>query len=153
MKIPLSLLKKWIPIDTKPLSEIASALTSLGIEVDFVEEALPPFSSVTVAKILSAEPHPKSSKLQKLLVQENLCPKSKTYQVACGDLTVKKGDIVPFAKPGAFVQGKTIQTASVQGLLSEGMLLSAKEMGIAEENDQVFRLDESISLGTDLQTA
>ncbi|MEL7431603.1 MAG: phenylalanine--tRNA ligase subunit beta [Chlamydiota bacterium] len=148
MKIPLSLLKEYLPIDHRPLSEISEALVSLGIEVDGIEGKEPVFSGVVAAQVKRVTPHPQTDKLQIVHVSIG----EKTYQVVCGDLTVKTGEMVSFAPVGATIKGVSIQKRGLRGETSEGMLTSAKELGIYDASSEVLRLDETFSLGQDLRT-
>lgn len=149
MKIPLSLLKTYLPIENTPLSEISDALVSLGIEVDAIEGSELLFSSVIAAKVLKIEPHPAKKTLQIL----HLTDKTKTYTVCCSDLSIQIQEILAFAKPGSTVQGKTVKKAPLHRVESEGMLVSGKELGVSEESDSVLRLDDTFILGSDIQTA
>jgi len=151
MKISLSLLKKFIPID-KPLDEIAEILTMLGLEVDSIENAETKLDKVVVGKIISVEKHPKAEKLIITKVFDGI----KEHQVVCGDVTLKPDTLVAFAKVGACVFDKNsnfieIKETTIREVNSSGMLLSAREMQLFDEAEQVLRLPEKeFSAGEDI---
>ena len=63
MKLPLSLIKSFIPIDLSPV-KIGEILTLLGIELDKIENEKPPFAKVVVGEVLSVKKHPDAKNLQ-----------------------------------------------------------------------------------------
>ncbi|NBS87879.1 MAG: phenylalanine--tRNA ligase subunit beta, partial [Verrucomicrobia bacterium] len=74
-------------------------------------------------------------------------------QVVCGAKNHNVGDIVPLAKPGTqFSDGMTIKSAKLRGESSEGMLCSAKELGLAEDAEGLLLLPPATSLGVPLET-
>ena len=101
MKFPLSWLKDHL--DTAASAqEIADKLTSLGLEVEGLEnpaEALAPF---TVARVLTAEKHPQADKLQVLTVDAGTGEK---VQVVCGAPNARAGMLAVFGPPGAYIPG------------------------------------------------
>ncbi len=151
MKISLSFLKKFIPID-RPLNEIAETLTMLGLEVDDIENKETKLDKIVVGKISSIEKHPEA---EKLLITKIFDGKN-DYQVVCGDTTLKPNTLVAFAKVGASVFDKQsnpikIEETKIRGVSSSGMLVSAKEMQLFDESDQVLRLpEEEFSTGEDI---
>ena len=151
MKISLSLLKNFIPID-KPLNEIAEILTMLGLEVDGIESTETRLDKIVVGKIKSIEKHPKAEKL----IITKIFDGTSDYQVVCGDTTLKPNTLVAFAKVGASVFDKQsnlikIEETTIREIGSSGMLLSAKEMQLFDEADQVLRLtEEEFNIGEDI---
>ncbi len=146
MKLPFSLLKKFIQIDESP-EQIADHLTMLGLEVEAILGATSSFSDVVVAEIIQVQKHPSADNLHLLEVSDG----TQTLQIVCGDTSTKKGEKVALAKIGAVLE-KTIHIKKVKlrGCDSFGMLCSLKELGLTEEADSVLRLDDSFELGEDL---
>ncbi|HEV7736216.1 MAG TPA: phenylalanine--tRNA ligase beta subunit-related protein, partial [Chlamydiales bacterium] len=149
MKIPLSLLKSFIDIDV-PVTKVDDTLTALGIEVDAIHAALPPFSGVVVAEIKSCKPHESASKLQ---VAEVFDGRNK-FQVVCGANNCRPGLKTAFAKVGAKLRDKAglfhpIELATIRGVTSHGMLCSATELGVYEDNDGILELPAEFPLGAD----
>jgi phenylalanyl-tRNA synthetase beta chain len=151
MKIPLSLIKKFIPID-KPITEISDTLTMLGLEVDGVENAKVVFSDVCAAEVTKIDKHPNSDKLIIVKVFDG-----KDYtSVVCGDINLQENILVPYAKIGAKIFDKTnklihVKKTQIKDIASEGVLLSAKELHLFDEADRVLRLPkDEFSTGDNL---
>jgi len=149
MKIPLSLLKSFIDVDV-PVTKIDDTLTSLGIEVDAIHAALPPFSGVVVAEIKSCKPHESANKLQVAEVSDG----KNRFQVVCGASNCRPGLKTAFAKVGAKLRDKAglfhpIELATIRGVTSHGMLCSATELGIYEDNEGILELPSEFPLGED----
>ena len=79
MKIPLSWLKEFIDINA-PAAQIAKSLTSLGLEVDAIENVAIGFDNVVVGRVVTAEKHPDADKLTLATVTDG----AQTYQIVCG---------------------------------------------------------------------
>lgn len=121
-------------------------LTSLGLEVEGIEEGLPSFEGVVAAKIVATEKHPNADKLQVAQVFDG----TKEYSVVCGAPNCRPGIKVPFAPVGAKVGGKAIRAAELRGVPSSGMLCSAKELGLSDENEGLLEFDDRIREGADV---
>lgn len=150
MKLPLSLLKKFIDLDKSP-SEIAKILTSTGIEVDGIENPTPPFSNIVAAKVLSTKKHPEADRLCIAIVFDG----NEEVEVVCGAPNCRAGIITAFAKIGATLTDEkggtwSIKKSKIRGVVSNGMLCSATELGISKEGDGILEFDESIKPGADL---
>lgn len=153
MKLPLSLLKSFIDIDV-PVSKVDDTLTSLGIEVDAIHAALPPFNGVVVAEVKNCKPHESADKLQVAEVFDG----KNTFQVVCGASNCRPGLKTAFAKVGAKLRDNArdkagflhaIEPATIRGVTSQGMLCSATELGIYEDNDGILELPAEFPLGAD----
>ncbi len=152
MKIPLSLIKKFIEISLPP-QEIANLLTLAGIEVDKIENEQLSFSHVVVGQIISVEKHPGADKLVLTQVHDGKEPLS----IVCGASNCKKGMKVALAKVGSSLtdeNGKNwkIKKTNIRGVDSWGMLCSKKELGLAETAEGILELPEEFSLGDDLSS-
>ena len=150
MKIPLSALKKFLPIKLSPL-EIGDILTNLGLEVDGIITIKPSFQNVVVAKITDVKSHPNAD----LLFVAKAYDGKKTFEIVCGAPNCKKGMLAALAKVGARLQDdhqKTyhIKQTKIRGVVSLGMLCSEKELGISEEHEGIAELTD-LKLGTDLE--
>ena len=149
MRLPLSELKTFLSLD-KSAKEISAICTLLGMEVE-KEETTPLFKKVVCAQIEKVSFHPKSKNLLLLTLSDG----KKSYQVVCSDVTCKKGQRVAYAKEGATLSDEkkthfVVEKRFLQEELSEGMLVSSKELGLSEEHLGVYTLDETVSLGEDL---
>ncbi len=143
MKVPLEWLGEWVEWRGTP-AELAEKLTQSGTEVVAMHTTGCQVRGVVAAKIMEKKPHPNADRLSLCLVDDGTGPR----QVVCGAKNHQAGDMVPLAKPGTiFSDGMTIKAAKLRGENSEGMLCSAKELGLAEEAEGLLILPTTTSLG------
>lgn len=150
MKIPLSLLKAYLPLDLS-IETICDTLTLLGIEVDAVINLHPPFARVIVGEILSTQPHPNAEKLKVAQVHNG----KEAVQVVCGAANCRPGMKTAFAVVGALLvetneKPRTIEKATLRGVESQGMLCSALELNLWKEADGIMELPNEWENGQDL---
>lgn len=143
-------LREWIdpPVDTR---ELAERLTLLGLEVDAVEAAAPPFTGVVVARIDAVEPHPGADRLRICQVDDG---SGELQRVVCGAPNAAAGLRVPYARVGAELpEGRTISRAKVRGEVSAGMLCSGAELGMSDAPEGgLLELAADAPAGTDFRT-
>src|SRR5439155_1757971 len=129
--------------------ELGSRLTMAGIELEALASGAPPFSGGVVAQIVSAEPHPQADKLQVCRVSTG---SGATLQIVCGAGNARAGLKSALALVGAQLPGDlTIKAAKVRGVESQGMLASAKELGLAEASAGILELPQDAPLGRPLR--
>ncbi|MBZ9676632.1 phenylalanine--tRNA ligase subunit beta [Mesorhizobium sp. ES1-1] len=146
MKFTLSWLKDHLETDA-PLSEIVERLTSIGLEVEHVDDksSLKPF---VIAKVLTAVQHPDADRLRVLTVDTgNGKP---PVQVVCGAPNARAGLIGAFAAPGAYVPGidVTLTVGKIRGVESHGMMCSERELQLSDEHNGIIDLPEDAPVGT-----
>src|SRR3990172_9131775 len=142
--------ENWLrPCLTPPLSprELADALTMGGIEVELIEPAAPPFDRVVVGEVLEVEKHPDADRLTVCKVNAGVAP----LTVVCGAPNVRLGIKVPTALGGARLPGIEIRPVKVRGVESQGMLCSAKELGLSENADGLMVLAAEATVGVNLR--
>jgi phenylalanyl-tRNA synthetase beta chain len=149
VKVPLSWLREWVQVPADwEVRELASRLTQAGFEVETVAPAANAFDGVVVARIVSAEPHQQASKLQVCRVDAGGSP----LQIVCGAPNARAGLTTALATVGAFLPGdKHIGAAKLRGIESQGMLCSARELGLGDDTDGIIELPEDATLGVDLR--
>jgi phenylalanyl-tRNA synthetase beta chain len=147
MKISINWLKDFVDLEGITTEEIIKRLTLSTAEIDEVIDYGKNTSNVVVAKILSSEKAPNSSKLSLLKVDAG----DGVYEVVCGALNCKAGMLVAFAKAGGEVNGFKIEKTTIAGHRSEGMCCSEKELGISENHDGILEVLEDVKLGTDIK--
>jgi phenylalanyl-tRNA synthetase beta chain len=157
MKVSRHWLQQWVEIKQDNAS-LAHLLTMGGLEVEAIEPVAPAFSKVVVAQVLTCEKHPQADRLNLCTVQISSDPAAQPLQIVCGAPNVKAGLKVPCAQVGAVLpmaDGKTleIKEAPVRGIVSSGMLCSAKELGIAEESDGLLILPDDTPVGISIREA
>ena len=146
MKFTLDWLKDHLET-TATADQIAEALTTIGLEVESVEEqgkALRPF---VVAKVVEAKPHPNSDHL-------NLCKvdagTGTLIDVVCGAPNVHSDMKSVFAFPGTYIPGKDFELKAgvvIRGAPSNGMLCSAAELQLSEDHDGIIVLPDDAPVG------
>ncbi len=134
---------------TTPLTsaELANALTMGGIEVETVEPAAPAFDRVVVAEVVEVQKHPDADRLTVCRVNAG----GALLQVVCGAPNVRAGLRVPFAQVGAQLPGLTIKQVKVRGVESNGMLCSAKELGLTDDAAGLMILPADAPPGADIR--
>jgi phenylalanyl-tRNA synthetase beta chain len=149
MKLSESWLREWVdpPLDSEALWE---QLTMAGVEVKGVEPVAPEFSGVCVAEVLSVDRHPEADKLSVCEVSDGHA----TVRVVCGAPNVRAGLKTAFARVGALLPDDfRIDTASLRGVESHGMLCSAAELRLGDDADGILELADSARVGDDLRLA
>ena len=149
MKLSYNWLKDYLKCDLTP-QEVADAMTSIGIEVDSVEEQeeIPGgLAGVVVAKVLTCEMHPDSDHLHITTVDDG--SPEQPVQVVCGAPNVAAGQKVLFARIGTVLPGDfKIKKSKIRGVESFGMICAEDELGIGTSHDGIMVLPEDAVPGT-----
>lgn len=146
MKLTLSWLKDHLETDAS-LAEIVERLTSIGLEVEHVDDrsSLKPF---VIAEVLTAVQHPDADRLRVLTVDtgDGKAP----VQVVCGAPNARAGLIGAFAAPGTYIPGidVTLAVGKIRGVESHGMMCSERELELSEEHDGIIDLPADAPVGT-----
>ncbi|AWM80377.1 phenylalanine--tRNA ligase subunit beta [Gammaproteobacteria bacterium ESL0073] len=128
--------------------ELVARLSMAGLEVDGVDPVAEAFSGVVVGEIVAIEQHPDADKLRVCQVSNG----SDTFQVVCGAPNARQGIRIPFAMIGAKLPGDfSIKKAKLRGIESNGMLCSAKELGLSDDNAGLMELPCDAPVGKDLR--
>jgi phenylalanyl-tRNA synthetase beta chain len=138
--------ENWLRIFVNPplnTRELAQALTMSGLEVEAIEPAAPPFDNVVVGEVLRVERHAEADRLTVCQVDAG----SKVLSIVCGAPNVRAGIKVPTALAGAQLAGREIRIAHLRGVESQGMLCSARELGLADDADGLLLLPEDAAVG------
>lgn len=132
MRVPYSWLTSYVDPGLSP-NELAERLTLAGVEVEAVEPFHGGLPGVVAARITAIEPVPGSERLSLVRLDTGGTEAS----VVCGARNIAAGRVVPLARPGTTLPGgRCIEAARVHGVLSEGMLCSAAELGLEELPDE-----------------
>lgn len=148
MKLSYNWLKDYLKCDLSP-AQVAEAMTSIGIEVDGVEEQeqIPGgLAGVVVAEVLECEPHPDSDHLHITKVNPG---SGEPLTVVCGAPNVAAGQKVLFAQIGTVLPGDfKIKKSKIRGVESMGMICAEDELGIGSSHDGIMVLPDSAVPGT-----
>jgi len=148
MKFSEQWLRGWVNPQVSR-DDLVARLSMAGLEVDSVTPAAGQFSGIVVGEILATEQHPDADKLRVCQVSNG----QETFQVVCGAPNARPGIKVPFAMIGAELSGDfKIKKAKLRGVESFGMLCSAAELEISEENDGLLELAADAPVGENIRT-
>ena len=130
------------------VDELAEQLTMAGLEIESIEAGRQGFSGVVVGKVDKVDAHPKSNKLKVCVVDVG---DKASLTVVCGADNVLAGRYYPLARPGANLPGGLqIKSVEIQGVMSEGMLCSEKELGLTDNSSGIYDLGNGLEPGADL---
>jgi phenylalanyl-tRNA synthetase beta chain len=147
MRIPYSWLREYCDPGMEPAA-LADRLVMTGTEVERIETVGPESGEgFVVGKVLEREQHPNADRLSVCRVDTGEGDRT----IVCGAPNVDAGQTVAVVLPGATMPGgMKIRNAKLRGVPSEGMILSAAELEIAEEADGIMVLDDGPAPGTPL---
>src|SRR5205085_3595771 len=144
MKFSVNWLREFVELPPS-IEALAELLTMSGIEIEAIEKRGGNFDHVVIAQINESKPHPNADRLGLCIVDDGSGTKR---QIVCGAKNYKVGDKVPLALPGAeLTGGLKIRTSKLRGVESEGMLCSAKELGVAEDAAGLLILSPEAKIG------
>lgn len=145
MKFSVSWLKDHLD-STADAAAIAEAATNVGLEVESVDDKAATLAAFTVARVVSAEPHPNADRLRVCRVDTG----KDVVQVVCGAPNARAGLIGVFAPPGTWIPGSgfALKIATIRGVESRGMLCSERELQLSEEHDGIIELRDDFVPGT-----
>lgn len=147
MKISLNWLQDYadFPSDVGALSV---ALSRLGLPVEDVEH-VGGVAGVVTARVLRTESHPDAAKVQRVWVNAgNGTSDEAARHVWCGASNFAVGDVVPLATIGTEMpDGRTIGSRGILGIDSDGMLCSARELGLGNDHSGILVLPPDAPLG------
>jgi phenylalanyl-tRNA synthetase beta chain len=145
MKFTLSWLKEHLQTDADAAA-VAEKLTSIGLEVETMEDAGARLKAFVVAHVVSAEKHPNADKLKLCMVDDG---SGAPIQVVCGAPNAHTGMKAVFARPGTIipVSGEALKIGTIRGLESRGMLCSARELLLGDEHDGIIELPPDAVVG------
>lgn len=140
MIITRSWLNEWIDISAITTDKLLKTLNSIGLEVDSLSSYKVP-EKIVFGRVIECKKHPEADKLNICQVDIGSC----TRQIVCGASNVRAGLDVVVATIGAVMpDGMLIKPVTLRGVESEGMICSAKEIGLGELGDGIIELDSSI---------
>lgn len=151
MNVSYKWLKEYVDFDMTPV-EVADALTSVGLEVDGVEEVQSVkggLKDIVIGEVLTCVEHPNSDHLHVTTINEG---NGEPVQIVCGAPNVAAGQKVVVATLGAKIyEGDecfTIKPSKLRGVESSGMLCSQKELGLGADNSGIMVLPADAVPGT-----
>jgi phenylalanyl-tRNA synthetase beta chain len=145
MKFSVNWLREFVDLPPS-VDALAELLTLAGVEIEGTERRGANIDKVVVAQINASTQHPNADRLTVCEVDDGSGIKR---QIVCGATNYKVGDKVPLASPGVMLpNGLQIQKSKLRGVESEGMLCSAKELGLGEDARGLLILSPDARIGT-----
>ena len=149
MKISLDWLSQYVDITERP-ADLADMLTMAGFEVEAVTDPYEHLGDIVIAAIRDITVHPDADRLSCCSVDTG----GATLRIICGAPNIKTGMNVPCALPGTLLPtGTRVETGTIRGQVSEGMLCSEAELGLGPDASGIMPINDAIPPGTPLTEA
>ena len=127
------------------IETIAATMTDLGLAVEEIIHVGATVEGVITARVVRMERHPDAAKVHRVYVDAG---DGRERHVWCGAFNMQTGDIVPLATPGTMMpDGRTIEPKPILGIQSDGMLCSARELGLGDDHEGIVILPSGTPLG------
>lgn len=140
-------LKQFVPHNLSP-AEVGELIGRHAVTLDGIESAGADLSPFVVGRVVEAARHPNSERLSVTKVDDG---SGTLLDVVCGAQNIVVGAKYPFARTGTLMPaGITIEKRKIRGETSNGMLCSARELGLGEDHDGILQLTTEAEPGTPL---
>jgi phenylalanyl-tRNA synthetase beta chain len=155
IRVPVSWLRDHVDV-TVGVDELAERLHMAGMEVERVERSGAggfSWDRIWVGVIEALAKHPNADKLQLATVAYG---EGRTKTVVTGATNLTEGAVVAYAETGAVLRDPndggtmTLEPRKMRGIMSEGMVLSERELGIGDDHEGIKLLDPSLTVGARL---
>ncbi|GAB2479870.1 phenylalanine--tRNA ligase subunit beta [Streptosporangium sandarakinum] len=149
MKIPLSWLREYVDLPAVTAHEVADALTRAGLKLEAITSYGHDIKNVVVGEVLAIEELSGFKKpIRHCQVEVG---EAAPREIVCGATNFQAGDRVPVALPGAVLPGGfEIASRKTYGRLSDGMICSEAELGVAESSPGILVLSPGTPIGVDV---
>ena len=141
--------RRWLeallerPLDAR---DVAERLTLHAAAVDAVVPLHQDLNDILIARVLEVKQHPDADRLSLCLVDLG---GAGSVEVVCGAPNVQAGKTYPYAPVGAVLPGGLrLERKKIRGVESNGMLCSAKELGLGGDHTGILELDTAAAPGT-----
>ncbi|WP_248960072.1 phenylalanine--tRNA ligase subunit beta [Sphaerisporangium perillae] len=149
MKFPLSWLREYVDLPAATAHEVAEKLTAAGLKLESIESVGDDIKNVVVGEVLSIEELAGFKKPIRYCSVE--VGEAAPRWVICGATNFAVGDRVAVALPGAVLPGGfEVGSRKTYGHVSDGMICSARELGIGEDHSGILILPADTHLGADV---
>jgi phenylalanyl-tRNA synthetase beta chain len=142
--------RAFVPHTLTP-ADLAALLSAHVATVDGVTQLRADLAPIVVARVVEAGRHPDSDHLWVTKVDDG---SGTVLDVVCGAPNVQVGTLYPFARTGTVMPGGLrIERRKIRGAVSNGMLCSARELGLGDEHEGILALDVAVAPGTPFLSA
>lgn len=143
-------LRALAPNDLSP-EQVRDLITARCCPVDELVRLRDDLRDVVIGRVVHAEPHPNSDHLWLTRVDAGT---GELLEVVCGAPNVRAGRSYPFAPAGATLPGGLkLERRKIRGVVSNGMLCSARELGLSDEHEGILELETEAAPGTPFLSA
>jgi phenylalanyl-tRNA synthetase beta chain len=151
MRAPLSWIREYVDLpDDVTVADLAHRLTALGLKLEALESPGADVEGPIVAgRVLSAVDEPQRNGKTIKWCQVDCGPDHGEHGIVCGAHNFTEGDLVVVSLPGAVLPGGfAISARKTYGHVSDGMICSAKELGIGDDHAGILVLDPTLDPST-----
>jgi phenylalanyl-tRNA synthetase beta chain len=149
MKVSHDWLRAFVPHALTPQAA-GELLSDHAVTLDAIAPLRADLARIVVARVIESEKIPET-KLSFNKVDDG---SGSLLEVVCGAPNVTVGALYPFARTGTVMPaGLTIEKRKIRGFTSNGMLCSARELGLGDDHDGILALDVDVPPGTALLSA
>jgi phenylalanyl-tRNA synthetase beta chain len=149
MRVPLSWLADHVDVDV-PAATLAEKLTFAGVEIETIHRVGDDLAGILTARVLEVTQHPDADRLVLVRIDAG----GEERLVVCGARNFAPGDVVPWAAPGAKLPAlREIVRRKIRGAWSDGMLASARELGVFDDHSGILVLPPDTPVGVDVVEA
>ncbi|RCG26162.1 phenylalanine--tRNA ligase subunit beta [Sphaerisporangium album] len=149
MRFPLSWLREYVDLPAVTAHEVADKLTAAGLKLESIESVGYDIKNVVVGEVLSIEELTGFKKPIRYCSVE--VGEAAPRWVICGATNFAVGDRVAVALPGAVLPGGfEVGSRKTYGHVSDGMICSARELGVGDDHDGILILPAGTHLGADV---
>jgi len=147
VKLPIAWLRDYLDLESTS-DELAQKFAMLGFPVEEIQRR-PTLSGIVAGRLVKVEKHPNADRLLVCSVDAGA---AQPLTIATAATNVATGQLVPVATIGAKLVGLDIAPRTMRGIESQGMLVSANEIGFEEDwfEDGILQLDPDLAPGTDV---
>ncbi len=129
------------------VQEIAALLTARCCPVEGIEALHADLGDILIGRVIEVKPHPNADRLSLCLVDAG--GSGGPLEVVCGAPNVQAGTSYPFAPVGARLPGgMKLDRRKIRGVTSNGMLCSARELGLGQEHEGILALTTDAAPGS-----
>jgi phenylalanyl-tRNA synthetase beta chain len=148
MRVPLSWLREYVDLPEVTGRELAARLIAAGLEVETVETVGHDIEGVVVGEVLEIDELSGFKKpIRHCRVEVG---EAEPRGIVCGATNFAVGDRVPVVLPGGVLPGGFKITArKTYGHVSEGMICSEPELGLADSSPGILVLAPDTPVGAD----
>ena len=151
MRVPLSWLRDFASFDLDP-RELGRVFDELGMVVDAIERVGEGLDEVVVGRVIEVAAIPQADRIRRVVVDVG---QAEPVTVVCGAFNFEEGATIAFAPVGITLPGIdfVLERRKMRGVESNGMICSARELGLGDDHEGIMLLDDSLAPGQPLTGA